>query len=214
MSKYIDAEKLKAEIERRISNLRKIGNDLFIQTYFREQWQLIHGYESILPFLDTLEAEEKEQRSAEIGLALRSASDEILLAELERRGLQKDVDLEKEIVAAWNNWKGGPEDFGYIMRHFYELGCRRTAVMYDDIEYERQRAEEAGNEEFEKELRQYWLEQKQKGVIVDGSIDDYITVQEVARHFAEWGRKQVLQEIYDGKVKPVDKITAAWLDDE
>ena len=35
-----------------------------------------------------------------------------------------------------------------------------------------------------------------------------------ARHFAEWGRKQVLQEIYDGKVKPVDKITAAWLDDE
>lgn len=35
-----------------------------------------------------------------------------------------------------------------------------------------------------------------------------------ARHFAEWGRKQVLQEIYDGKVKPVDKITAAWLDGE
>lgn len=35
-----------------------------------------------------------------------------------------------------------------------------------------------------------------------------------ARHFAEWGRKQVLQEIYDGKVKPVDKITAAWFDDE
>ena len=36
----------------------------------------------------------------------------------------------------------------------------------------------------------------------------------IARHFAEWGRKQVLQEIYEGKVKPVDKITAAWLDDE
>lgn len=37
---------------------------------------------------------------------------------------------------------------------------------------------------------------------------------QIARHFAEWGRKQVLQEIYEGKVKPVDKITAAWLDDE
>lgn len=36
----------------------------------------------------------------------------------------------------------------------------------------------------------------------------------IARHFAGWGRKQILQEIYDGKVKPVDKITAAWLDDE
>jgi hypothetical protein len=35
-----------------------------------------------------------------------------------------------------------------------------------------------------------------------------------ARHFAEWGRKQVLQEIADGKIHPVDKITAAWLNDE
>lgn len=33
----------------------------------------------------------------------------------------------------------------------------------------------------------------------------------IARHFAEWGRKQVLQEIYDGKIHPVDSITAAWL---
>lgn len=39
-------------------------------------------------------------------------------------------------------------------------------------------------------------------------------VRDLARHFAEWGRKQVLQEIYDGKVKPVDNITAAWIDDE
>jgi len=36
----------------------------------------------------------------------------------------------------------------------------------------------------------------------------------IARHFYELGRKQVLQEIYDGKTKPVDKITAAWLDDK
>lgn len=40
------------------------------------------------------------------------------------------------------------------------------------------------------------------------------TFKNIARHFAEWGRKQVLQEIYEGKVKPADKITAAWLDDE
>lgn len=78
-----------------------------------------------------------------------------------------------------------------IARHFYELGCRRTADMYDEIEYERQRAEEAENEEFEKELHRYWLEQKQKGAIVDGSIDDYITVQEVASHFAEWGAEHL-----------------------
>ena len=28
---------------------------------------------------------------------------------------------------------------------------------------------------------------------------------QIARHFAEWGRKQVLQEIYEGKVKPVTR---------
>ena len=46
---------------------------------------------------------------------------------------------------------------------------------------------------------------------------EYLSVEDIAdiaRHFAEWGRKQVLQEIYEGKVKPVDKITAEWLDDE
>lgn len=36
----------------------------------------------------------------------------------------------------------------------------------------------------------------------------------IVRHFYKLGRKQVLQEIYDGKTKPVDKITAAWFDDK
>lgn len=33
-----------------------------------------------------------------------------------------------------------------------------------------------------------------------------------ARHFAQWGRMNLLQEIADGKTHPVDGITAAWLD--
>ena len=50
-----------------------------------------------------------------------------------------------------------------------------------------------------------------------GSEYAIITVEQfdaIARHFYELSRKQVLQEIYDGKTKPVDKITAAWLDDK
>ncbi len=46
------------------------------------------------------------------------------------------------------------------------------------------------------------------------SADDEPSISDIARHFYELGRKQVLQEIYEGKAKPVDKITAAWLDDE
>lgn len=101
--------------------------------------------------------------------------------------------LEEEIDRYWKEEMPvvTESDLNDIARHFYELGCRHTAVMYDDIEYERQRTEEAENKEFEKELHQYWLEQKREGVIVDGSIDDYITVQEVARHFAEWGAEHL-----------------------
>lgn len=34
-------------------------------------------------------------------------------------------------------------DYENIARHFYDLGCRRTAEKYDEIEYNRQRAEES-----------------------------------------------------------------------
>lgn len=50
---------------------------------------------------------------------------------------------------------------------------------------------------------------------IDGPMPEYGgSIKEAFIAGAEWGRKQVLQEIYEGKVKPVDKITAAWLDDE
>ena len=58
------------------------------------------------------------------------------------------------------------------------------------------------------EAESYWIEAGWSKVMTLGRFKT------IARHFAEWGRKQVLQEIYDGKVKPVDKITAAWLTDE
>lgn len=72
------------------------------------------------------------------------------------------------------------------------------------------------------------FQQEQLEVDLEKEIDDYLepikawqiqeapftSMENCARHFAKWGRKQVLQEIYDGKVKPVDKITAAWIDDE
>ena len=72
------------------------------------------------------------------------------------------------------------------------------------------------------------FQQEQPEVDLEKEIDKYCepiqawqiqeapfsSMDDCARHFAEWGRKQVLQEIYEGKVKPVDKITAAWLDDD
>jgi hypothetical protein len=56
--KLIDKDAVVAEINRRINNLEKLGNRLYIETNFPEQYRLIHGYESILSFLDTLEVKE------------------------------------------------------------------------------------------------------------------------------------------------------------
>ena len=71
----------------------------------------------------------------------------------------------------------------------------------------------------QQEMPEVDLEKEVEKYLLDNA--DFVTkstsnemVNTLARHFAELGRKQVLQEIYEGKVKPVDKITAAWLDDE
>ena len=52
----------------------------------------------------------------------------------------------------------------------------------------------------------------------EGSVEvvwlSWVSFVDIATYFYKLGRKQVLQEIYDGKTKPVDKITAAWLDDK
>ena len=57
---------------------------------------------------------------------------------------ERDVDLEKEIVEmmAKQPFFIKAKDQIAFARHFYELGCRHTAVLYDDMEKERQRRQE------------------------------------------------------------------------
>lgn len=110
-------------------------------------------------------------------------------------------DLEKEIkrwIHAQRN--NGRKLFGWIdmvelaARHFYELGCTRTAVMYDDIEYERQRAEEAEvakgmEEEIEIEAERFvkTLPWRTNTPPMPDEYIDWSTFKTIARHFAEWG---------------------------
>ena len=61
---------------------------------------------------------------------------------------EQDVDLEKEIdTAFFKSYPGTKKlthkELSQIARNFYELGCRHAAVLYDDIEKERQRRQEA-----------------------------------------------------------------------
>ena len=76
MEQYIKKSALVAEIERRISNLEQLGNRLYIQTNFPEQYRLIHGYESILSFLDTLEVKEVDLEEKATQLSQKYFPDE------------------------------------------------------------------------------------------------------------------------------------------
>ena len=78
---------------------------------------------------------------------------EVFIESLEE---EQDVDLEKEyesfvtsdpVYSKLTNGIVGKA----IARHFYELGCRHAAVLYDDMEKERQRRQES---EQDKELQQ------------------------------------------------------------
>ena len=42
-----------------------------------------------------------------------------------------------------------------VARHFYELGLRRAAEMYDDVEYKRQRAQDKSSDDLEEAAREY-----------------------------------------------------------
>ena len=105
---------LLVKIKAEIERLKSIGGIVPLDN--REQKI---GYESALidveTFLDTLESE-------------------------------KPINLEEEIkrfVAEYGYERS--EDIlliAIVARHFYELGCHRTAEKYDEIEYNRQRAEE------------------------------------------------------------------------
>lgn len=104
-------------------------------------------------------------------------------------------DLEEEIKSwhkrhfksrnAWEDYSGHYLDKNSqldLARHFYELGFRRTAEKYDEIEYKRQRAdvcEGLGNEiDRFRETEEYLLAEKA------GETDVVI-----ARHFYELGRQ-------------------------
>lgn len=117
MAKYINAEKLIAEIERHIKHYESSNRDDFKNGE-------LYICQELLSFLDSLQQEMPE------------------------------VDLEtfdKEVTKMWRRCAADPNDtiaclhidsFIEVARHFNELGQRKAAEMYDEIEYNRQRAEE------------------------------------------------------------------------
>ena len=104
---------------------------------------------------------------------------------------QPEVDLKKEVtkfVLSKEYIEGKEPPVLLTARHFYELGCRYTAVMYDDIEHERQRAEEAElSEGLDAEMDKYF--ESMEVLEHENIFED--TFHKIARHFAEWGAEHL-----------------------
>lgn len=176
----IDIETIRAEIERRRnkwlaeSRLIKKGRDVAMYAAGKSS-----AYAEFLSYLDTL----PEQ-------AVTDCHD------LEE---QQEDDLEKEVtkfVLSKEYIEGKETPVLLTARHFYDLGCRHTAEMYDEIEYNRQRAKEATiSKGLEEEIKRmvYDVVYDLDGPAIKGT-SEYLSVEDIAyiaRHFAEWGAEHL-----------------------
>ena len=100
--------------------------------------------------------------------------------------------LEREIERCLWQLSDDPsnEELCMFARHFYELGCRRTAEKYDEIEYNRQRAEESVCDELEKEIEKFLNKTGAHYVWCnDDEQKEWCSI--IARHFAQWGAEHL-----------------------
>lgn len=166
MAKYIDAEKLIAEIERRMEDY-----NASIEKYYGKE--------------KSIKAERDSWKWAECKWFLN------LIASLQQEQPGKELDVTDFCKPV------DPNIAQCVADHWWE--------MLDGKDAEEEQPEVDLDEEIEKELRLHYND--------DQDVYWWNYLKNSFHHFYKLGRKQVLQEIYDGKTKPVDKITAAWLDD-
>ena len=108
---------IKAEIERlKTVQLKRIQEGDLVDA---EPYDKNEAYNDLLSFISTLESEKP----------------------MNPEGLDKEI--EKVLREGALSWNISYSDMCFIAEHFYDIGCRRTAEKADEIEYNRQRAEES-----------------------------------------------------------------------
>ena len=166
---------IKAEIERRLKILRE--DEIVRQNCSANFLEgKIYGYEESLSLLDDIESEKP----------------------MNQEGLDKEID-EISIHVPCSEFTHESEFtdlLGWLKEqftYFYDLGCRRTAEKYDEIECNRQRAEEEVCKEFDEECERYF-----NSMTPEQFLNTPNTV--IARHFAQWQRERMMKEAVEGIV--------------
>ena len=126
----------------------------------------IEGLSELLDFLSTLESE---------------------------KPVPSDLDFEQELY----NRFGQVKDFTLGMRigqYFYELGCRRTAEKYDEIEYNRQREEEMMSEAAEIGTTDiYWEQDGDRAFpAFDPPVEDLLMPDIISQRFNEGDKVKII----------------------
>ena len=92
-----------------------------------------------------------------------------------------------------------------VARQFYELGCHRTAEKYDEIEYNRQRAEESVPKDLEEAAHSY--SESDEPLYSPGHRfhwdDDALFGKQIETTFiagAKWQKEQMMNEAVEGKI--------------
>ena len=185
--KYIDAEKLKAEIKRRIDaeteELKKAKHSQFTKL------GKINALENLIPFIDSLQQEQPEEPLNENEQELVNIVTERMFKEgpiPTLKGKQK-ADFEKEFnrfkqIAGMINWPAREEIYKKIILWFMAWSADNLPNLGKPIDPEMDVQQEQPEVDIKKELHAYICS------------DEYMNSLLIARHFFELGRLNARKE--------------------
>lgn len=182
--------KIKAEIERRIKECEATypkDKGGYWSPEQEDSYAIAEEYKQLLSFLSTLEEQTKEVHNPIFDECVSRVDPEV------REEVRENIDFEQALYDHFGQIK----DFTLGMRigkYFYELGCRRTAEKYDEIEYNRQREEEWASRDLKKEIETQLSIFPYTKVSPELPESRFIIIQKelflFARHFAKWGAER------------------------
>lgn len=200
--KYIDADRLKAEIEKGTPNkvVLLVYRDIILSLIDSLQQE----QDTIVINKKDWEAQEQFQKNKDFGKPIQQE--------------QPEVDLEKEInsfVHGWSideflglvndeGWSVTVGDIKNVARHFYELGCQAKPEIFDTVAFQEgvqegrrlERDEPVSDcHDLEKEIKEQIYERfyDLDGIAVIGTSGyaEVKDMEDIARHFAEWGAEHL-----------------------
>lgn len=133
-----------------------------------------------------------------------------ILSSLDSLEPEKPMNLEEAFESEFAKFSNDPDafyafpidlaDYKDFAHHFFEIGCRRTAEKYDEIEYNRQRAEESVPNGLEEAALSRMRDPDM--YLSDAVIDEFgDELLRMALFGAEWQKERMMKEAVEGEVK-------------